>query len=1293
MFKVMYVDDEPSLLDLGKIFLEQSGYLQVDTVPTVELALEKLQRETYDGIISDYQMPGKDGLEFLKYIRSHNQDLPFILFTGRGREEIVIEALNSGADFYLQKGGEHKSQFVELEHKIKNAIDRKRTHDTLRESEQRMADIINFLPDATFAVNLENKVIAWNRNIEQMTGISSDVMLGTDGCSAATSIYGEDKLTLVDLILNKDTNIATQYPYLSRQGDQIISESYIPHLYGGKGAHVWLVASPLYDTHGSVIGAIEAIRDISQRKEAEEQLRRTNEDLHAAYEQLTAAEEELRANYEELSNGERELHRVKERYQSVVEDQNELICRFAPDGKLTFVNDAYCRYFGLSRAACLEQQHKVKIPPEDRTLVKQHIKSLTKESPVNSLVHRIILSTGKVRWQQWSDRAIFDANGRVIEYQSVGRDITRQKEAEDTLQRANEDLNAAYEQLTATEEELRQNYEELSKNQQELCRSEDRYRNIIEDQTEFICRFTPEGILTFVNEAYCQYFGKTKNELVGHHFSPEIPKEDCDKVKAHFSAITSDHPVNTIVHRIVLENGIHWQKWSDRATFDAQGQVIEYQSVGRDITQEKESADKLRYMNEDLHAAYEQLTATEEELRANYEELAKGERELHEVKERYQSVVEDQTELICRFTPEGVLTFVNDAYCRYFGMSKAEALEKRQLVTLPKEDGIKVKEHIRALTREKPVGTVEHRIIMPDGKIRWQQWSDRAIFDPDGKIIEYQSVGRDVTREKEAEAELQRTHEDLHAAYEQLTATEEELRANYEELAKGERELHEVKERYRSVVEDQTELICRFTPEGVLTFVNDAYCRYFGMSKAEALEKRQLVTLPKEDGIKVKEHIRALTREKPVGTVEHRIIMPDGKIRWQQWSDRAIFDPDGRIIEYQSVGRDTTRQKEADEELQRTHEDLHAAYEQLTATEEELRQNYDELSKNQEELYRSEERYRNIIEDQTEFICRFTPAGELTFVNDAYCQYFGKKREELIGHHFSPAIPEEDRDIVKAHFSSVSRDRPIKIIEHRIIMPGGQIRWQQWSDRAIFDSAGGIIEYQSVGRDITERKRMERALHESNQKLNLLSSITRHDILNQLTALGGYHTLLDESVMDKEHRGWIKGAIKAGETIRSQILFTQQYQDIGVQNPRWQDIFACANAVSKEHGFSNISIDPALNRIEVFADPLLKTVFYNLFENAMMHGETVRNIRVTGNRADAAFRIIVEDDGNGIDTALKEKIFQKGFGNHTGLGLFLVREVLAITGLTIRETGEPGKGARFEILVPKDTFRTIAQPA
>jgi PAS domain S-box-containing protein len=1132
MFKVMYVDDEPALLDLGKIFLEQSGHLQVDTVSSVEQALEKMQRVKYDGIISDYQMPGKDGLEFLKYIRAHNPDLPFILFTGRGREEIVIEALNSGADFYLQKGGEHKSQFVELEHKIKNAIDRKRTHDNLRESEQRMADIINFLPDATFAVNLENKVIAWNKTIEAMTGIPADAILGTAGYSIATSIYGEKKSFLADLILNKNMDVETQYPYLHRQGDKIISESFLPNLYGGKGAHVWLIASPLYDTRGNVIGAIEAIRDITQRKEAEEELQRIHEDLHAAYEQLTAAEEELRANYEELSNGERELHKVKERYQNVVENQSELICRFSSGGKLTFVNDAYCRYFGLSRAACLEEQHIVNIPPEDRAMVHRHIRSLTQDNPSGSLEHRIIFPSGKVRWQHWSDRAIFDTNGKLIEYQSVGRDITRQKEAEEELQRTHEDLHAAYEQLTATEEELRQNYDELSKNQQELYRSEERFRNIIEDQTEFICRFTPDGTLTFVNEAYCRYFGKRREDLVGHTFSPKIPDDEAEKVKAHFLSISPGNPVNTIVHRI----------------------------------------------------------------------------------------------------------------------------------------------------------------IMPDEETRWQQWSDRAIYDTRGRVIEYQSVGRDITKEKKSADELQITHEDLHAAYEQLTATEEELRANYEELASSERELHQAKERYKSVVEDQSELICRFSPGGKLTFVNDAYCRYFGLSRAACMEKQHTVAIPPEDRTKLHQHIKSLTQDNPAGSLEHRIISPSGKVRWQHWSDRAIFDTNGKLIEYQSVGRDITRQKEAEEELQRTHEEVHAAYEQLTATEEELRQNYDELSKNQQELYRSEERFRNIIEDQTEFICRFTPEGTLTFVNEAYCRYFGKRKEDLIGHRFAPEIPFEDKEKVKAHFSSVTPDNSIRTIEHRITMPDEEIRWQQWSDRAIYDTQGQLIEYQSVGRDITERKRMERALHESNQKLNLLSSITRHDILNQLTALQGYHHLLKDTIQDNEQKRWIDGAIKAGETIQGQILFTQQYQGIGLQNPRWQNIFACANSVSKEQGFSLVSVDPELGKIEVFADPLLQTVFYNLFENALMHGENVQTIRVNGETTESSYRIIIEDDGKGISHSLKERIFQKGFGNHTGLGLFLVREVLSITGFTIFETGTPGEGARFEIHVPVDMFRKNSGP-
>ncbi|MDE4907764.1 response regulator [Methanogenium marinum] len=135
MYAILYVDDEESLLDLGKIFIEKIGDFSVDTVISAKIALEVLETKKYDAIISDYQMPGMDGIAFLKHLRK-TSDVPFILFTGKGREEIVIEALNSGANSYLQKGGEPKSQFTQLVHILDHAISRKKAEEAQKLAEQ-----------------------------------------------------------------------------------------------------------------------------------------------------------------------------------------------------------------------------------------------------------------------------------------------------------------------------------------------------------------------------------------------------------------------------------------------------------------------------------------------------------------------------------------------------------------------------------------------------------------------------------------------------------------------------------------------------------------------------------------------------------------------------------------------------------------------------------------------------------------------------------------------------------------------------------------------------------------------------------------------------------------------------------------------------------------------------------------------------------------------------------------------------------------------------------------------------
>jgi len=116
MFSLLYVDDEQDLLEIGKLFLESTGDFSVTTVLSGDEALLQLAHHTFDAVVSDYQMPEMDGLELLKCVRKRYGTLPFILFTGKGREEIVVEAINNGADFYLQKGGDPKAQFAELAH-------------------------------------------------------------------------------------------------------------------------------------------------------------------------------------------------------------------------------------------------------------------------------------------------------------------------------------------------------------------------------------------------------------------------------------------------------------------------------------------------------------------------------------------------------------------------------------------------------------------------------------------------------------------------------------------------------------------------------------------------------------------------------------------------------------------------------------------------------------------------------------------------------------------------------------------------------------------------------------------------------------------------------------------------------------------------------------------------------------------------------------------------------------------------------------------------------------------------
>lgn len=229
-------------------------------------------------------------------------------------------------------------------------------------------------------------------------------------------------------------------------------------------------------------------------------------------------------------------------------------------------------------------------------------------------------------------------------------------------------------------------------------------------------------------------------------------------------------------------------------------------------------------------------------------------------------------------------------------------------------------------------------------------------------------------------------------------------------------------------------------------------------------------------------------------------------------------------------------------------------------------------------------------------------------------------------------------------------------------------------------------------RDITETYQYQEALRQANKKINLMSNITRHDILNQVNVLSGYTELISETLpedvrSDPRIGKYLRNLNKGIETIHSQIIFTKDYQELGIVSPTWQSISDTAKEAAFPFSGQGIKFFIEESRLVVYADPLLKKAFYNLFDNARAHGEHVTEISVSSRRVGDSLVIEVKDNGIGVSPAMKELIFEKSVGKNTGLGLFLVRGILSITGLEIKETGIEGTGATFEITVPPGNWR------
>ena len=399
--------------------------------------------------------------------------------------------------------------------------------------------------------------------------------------------------------------------------------------------------------------------------------------------------------------------------------------------------------------------------------------------------------------------------------------------------------------------------------------------------------------------------------------------------------------------------------------------------------------------------------------------LAQCEAELQSLREtavKYRLLVENQSDLVVKVDPEGRFLFVSPSYCALFGKSEAELLGREFMPLVHEEDRESTARAMEKLLHPPHSCYIEQRALTCTGW-RWIAWVDRALLDASGRVTAIVGAGRDITAQKEAEFALQRSEQN-----------------------------------YRSLVEEMPVLVCRFQCDGTLTFVNSNYCRYFAKSREELIGRNFFEFIPEASRDAVRAHFLSLTPERPAVTYQHEVLMPDGTRRWQEWTDRALFDAEGRPGEYQSIGHDITERVQAEWALAE-----------------------------------SERRFRSIFHNSAVGVALADMEGRVVDANEADCAFLGYDLEELRGMHFSKFTHPEDLDRDHELFASLVRgERERYTIDKRYIRKTGEVVWGRVSLSLVRDDSGTPLYSVVVCEDITEAKRAEDGLKESERRYRSL---------------------------------------------------------------------------------------------------------------------------------------------------------------------------------------------------------------
>jgi len=758
-------------------------------------------------------------------------------------------------------------------------------------------------------------------------------------------------------------------------------------------------------------------------------------------------------------------------------------------------------------------------------------------------------------------------------------------------------------------------------------KSEEKHRALVEGISHIIFTTDMKGRFTYVSPVIRRVLGYTPDELIGKHFYTLVPAEERhilgQKLKEAQSGKLSPDDF-----RMIDKSGIiHW---------------------GRIIAQPLIEGGTLRGIT-GLIGDITDWKRTEDLLRAS--EL------------QYTAVVQALVDLICRFRPDLTITFVNPAYCRFYRRREEDLLDQSFLSRIPEKSQDTIRAIITSLTPHNPVKTSEYEISGPDGVIHWHHVTIRGIFDEQGEIIEFQSSSRDLT---ELKLYFDRSNVLLH----ELQSHQQELEAQNEELRKLRAEAQRSEQKYLDLYNFAPVGYFTLDADGNIIEVNQTGSALLGLSRHQLMNASFQEFIAQEHRAEFAGFCKRISESTRKQTCEVDLVRDGDTSLTLQIEGKAMEPANGDGRQYRIIIIDVTERKRSDIALKESESRLSAI-----------------IHGSPNPHYVIDKNHLVIYWNRAMSVITGIKAKDIIGTSNHWTAFFSEERP-CMADLLVDGTPEK----IARWFPDAGAKSRMAEGAYETVMYFPQLgksgKWLHFTAAAIRDINDVIIGALETVNDITELRLAEESAKNANKKLNMLNSVTRHDIINEMTIWSGYMELLEVKLPENpEVKKQADRAKAAALAVQRLITFTRDYQNLGVEPATWHTVDDLVTYAIATANLRDIDVALRTNSVKIFADPLIKKVFFNLIDNSIRHGGHVTKIGIFFREMHDNGVIIVEDNGEGIPAAVKNKLFRRGFGKHTGFGLYLSKEILNITGISIQETGEPGKGARFEMGVPKDSYR------